>query len=226
MSQKINLIHRGPSVISQIDLFDECEYGADKLFLRGRFSSLDAIKEQVKIALNAGNLDVEKVRETLGEENLTEEEVKSRLGIGNPLTITPENGNLENVPTIALNRYHVQNKKFWNNEIPTDVKNPFKAAAAVTFAIRVFFREDSAFITFGLPWSEVMDEKEDSVVENWESIDAEEMIPAFRLFRNVSISENDALIILKQIFGEFGEGHIEIEDVLEISDEKGELISA
>lgn len=225
MSQKINLTHRGPSVITQIDLFDECEHGADKLFLRGRFSSLDSIKEQVKIALNAGNLDVEKVKELLGEENLTEEQVVSKLGIGNPLTITPEDGNLENVPTIALNRYHIQNKKFWNNEIPVNVKNPFKAAAAVTFAIRVFFREDSAFITFGLPWSEVMDEKEESVVENWESISADEMISAFRLFRNVSISEDDAIIILKTIFGEFGEGHIEITDVLEVTDENGELIS-
>lgn len=71
---------------------------------------------------------------------------------GNPLTPTPESGDLTSVPIIALNRYHIPNKKFWNNTPPSDVENPYKASAAVKFSIRVHFRDDFAYIDFGCPW--------------------------------------------------------------------------
>lgn len=41
MAYKINLKHRGNSIIECIDLFDEASYGADKLFFRGRFISFE-----------------------------------------------------------------------------------------------------------------------------------------------------------------------------------------
>lgn len=141
MAYTINLTHRGPQVIECIDLFDEARYGADKLFFRGRFKTADEVKSQVAIALG-------------DEENLVlpEDKTKEDYGIGNPLTETPESGDLTDVPIIALNRYHIPNKKFWNNTPPSDVENPYKASAAVRFSIRVHFRDDFAYIDFGCPW--------------------------------------------------------------------------
>jgi hypothetical protein len=51
-----------------------------------------------------------------------------------------------------LNRYYIPNKKFWNNVVPSDVENPYKASAAVKFSLRVYFRDDYAYIDFGCPW--------------------------------------------------------------------------
>ena len=164
MAYTIKLIHRGPQVISGFDLFDECHYGADKLYLRGHFCCPTAIKEQVEIALGGGALDEDKLKD-IYETEITPEFKKHKLGIGDPLTVTPENGDLTDVPTIALNRYHIPNKKFWNNTPPSDIANPYKASAAVTFSLRVYFRDDYAYINFGMPWSTVMeDETKEEVV--------------------------------------------------------------
>lgn len=222
MAYTINLIHRGPQVISGFDLFDECHYGADKLYLRGHFCCPTAIKEQVEIALGGGTLDEAKLKD-IYETEITDDFKKHKLGIGDPLTVTPENGDLSGVPTIALNRYHVPNKKFWNNTPPSDIANPHKASAAVTFSLRVYFRDDYAYINFGMPWAAVMDETKDEVATV--SLSVEEMIKNFRLLQCHFISKEDALQILNSIFEGFGTEVAQVDEVLEIFTDEGEAIS-
>lgn len=223
MAYTINLTHRGPQVISGFDLFDECRYGADKLYLRGHFCCPSAIKEQVEIALGGGSLDIAKL-EDIYETELTEDFKKHELGIGDPLTVTPENGDLTEVPTIALNRYYIPDKKFWNNTPPSNVANPHKASAAVTFSLRVYFRDDYAYINFGMPWSAVMDEAKDKVATV--SLSVDEIIKNFRLLKCHFISKEDAIEILKSIFGEnFGTEYSEVQEVVDLTLETGETIS-
>ena len=222
MAYTINLTHRGSQVISGFDLFDECHYGADKLFLRGHFCCPTAIKEQVEIALGGGSLDEAKLKD-IYETEITPEFKKHKLGIGDPLTVTPENGDLTDVPTIALNRYHVPNKKFCNNTPPSDVANPYKASAAVTFSLRVYFRDDYAYINFGMPWAAVMDEAKDEVATV--SLTANEIIKNFRLLQCHFISKEDALQILNSIFKGFGTEVAQVDEVLEIFTDEGEAIS-
>lgn len=208
MAYTINLLHRGPQVISGFDLFDECHYGADKLYLRGHFCCPSAIKEQVEIALGGGSLDTAKL-EDIYETEITEDFKKHKLGIGDPLTVTPEDGDLTEVPTIALNRYHVPDKKFWNNTPPSDIANPHKASAAVTFSLRVYFRDDYAYINFGMPWAAVMDESTEATVSA--KLSVEDMLKNFRLLKCHFISKEDAIEILKSIFGEnFGTEYSEV----------------
>lgn len=234
MAYRINLTHRGPQVISGFDLFDECHYGADKLFFRGHFCCPSVIEKQIRIALGDDSiLDNEKLEEYYGDDVSTDEFKKQKLGIGNPLTITPDDGKLDNVPTIALNRYHIPNKKFWENVVPTDIVNPYKAMCAVRFAIRVFFKEDSVFITFGCPWEFT------SKCENLGTLDENSPPDAFFnnmvLFTHRGASKEDALEILSTIFPNISENTSNYEmvrssvneiNVLEIVDENGNLISA
>lgn len=222
MAYTINLTHRGSQVISGFDLFDECHYGADKLYLRGHFCCPTAIKEQVEIALGGGTLDEAKLKD-IYETEITDEFKKHKLGIGDPLTVTPENGDLSDVPTIALNRYQIPNKKFWNNTPPSDIANPHKASAAVTFSLRVYFRDDYAYINFGMPWAAVMDEYKDDVATV--SLTVEEMIKNFRLLQCHFISKEDALQILNSIFEGFGTEVAQVDEVLEIFTDEGEAIS-
>lgn len=223
MAYTINLIHRGPQVISGFDLFDECHYGADKLYLRGHFCCPTAIKEQVEIALGGGTLDEDKLKD-IYETEITDDFKKHKLGIGDPLTVTPENGDLTDVSTIALNRYHIPNKKFWNNTPPSDIANPYKASAAVTFSLRVYFRDDYAYINFGMPWSTVMeDEAKEEVVTA--QLTVEEMIKNFRLLQCHFISKEDALQILNSIFEGFGTEVTQVDEVLELEDTEGNVIS-
>lgn len=231
MSYKLNLKHRGDSIICGIDLFDECHYGADKLFLRGHFCCPDAVREQIKICLG----DTEKLdfRTIAYEHDLfgtltqvtpeLEEKIIKLTGIGNPLTLTPESGDLTKVPTIALNRYYIPNKKFWNNNPPIGIKNPYKASAAVTFTIRLYFRDDYAYITFGCPWSAVMDESKDETPTIQLST-AEDFINNFRLFKCHFISKEDAIQVLSAIFPNFGQTTTEVSEVLPLYDETGSLI--
>ena len=232
MAFKINLTHRGPQVISGFDLFDECHYGADKLFLRGHFCCPSVVGDQVKIALNDTSLlDTAKL-EDIYQTEINDEFLRSKLGIGNPLTLTPEDGNLDEVPVIALNRHHIVNKKFWNNVVPTDIENPYKATAAVKFALRVFFKEDSAFITFGCPWEFTnMYGNIGSLNEGSSSNDfCENMV----LLSNRNISAEDSLEILSKIFPNISEKTktykemISPNSVIEVSelvDEDGSIIS-
>lgn len=221
MAYKINLKHRGTDVIEWIDLFDEASYGADKLFFRGRFQTAAEVKAQVEAALDSA---------------------QSVYGGGNPLTAETSTDGTITVPTIALNRYHIPNKKFWNNTPPlktfvyddgsverVSVANPHKASAAVTFSIRVHFRNDFAYINFGCPWSAVMDEEDDET--------SDEIISDMSKFALLSchfISKDDALTILKDIVGEVVVANTLaknlpkpkiIQEVLELTDEDGSIIS-
>ena len=188
MAYTINLTHRGPQVIECIDLFDEARYGADKLFFRGRFETKDELTSQVAIAL--------------GDESklvLPEGKTKEDYGIGNPLTETPESGDLTGVPTIALNRYHIPNKKFWNNTPPSDVENPYKASAAVKFSLRVHFRDDFAYIDFGCPW-EATEEYGSGTLNSSDETKAKNFMDNFVLLQCHFISKEDALRILDDLF--------------------------
>jgi len=202
MAYTINLIHRGPQVIECIDLFDEARYGADKLFFRGRFKTADEVKSQVAIAL--------------GDESklvLPEGKKKEDYGVGNPLSKEEELQEGEVLPTIALNRYYIPNKKFWNNVVP-DVENPYKASAAVRFSIRVHFCDDFAYIDFGCPWEKVDDGKLTT------SSNAETFINNFTLLRCHFISKEDALEILKGIFKDYKEAFSESVTVPQIVEEE------
>ena len=174
MAYTINLTHRGPQVIECIDLFDEARYGADKLFFRKRCATVAEVVEQVNYAFD-------KTQAPQG---------------GNPLTPTPESGDLTDVPTIALNRYHIPNKKFWNNTPPSDVENPYKASAAVKFSIRVHFRDDYAYIDFGCPWEKV----EDGTLDETDETTVKTFTENFVLLHCHFISKEDALQILDSIF--------------------------
>ena len=226
MSCKINLTHRGPNVISQIDLFDECHFGADKLFFRGDFGDLKKVKEQITIALGGEGLDESAIKEMYGVSDIAAFKT-SKLGIGNPLTPTPESGDLTDVPTIALNRYHIPNKKFWNNEVPTDVENPYKASAAVKFSIRLHFRDDFAYIDFGCPWEFT----EEFGGELTKSSLAKDFMENFVLFSCHFISREDALIVLDEMFGNVSENQKKLKEeqievvTTELIDEDGSIIA-
>ena len=185
MAYTINFTHRGPQVIECIDLFDEARYGADKLFFRKRCSTIEEIKTQVQAALS--------------ETKFTDSEGNEiDMGNGNPLTPTPESGDLTGVPTIALNRYHIPNKKFWNNTPPSDVENPYKASAAVKFSIRVHFRDDFAYIDFGCPWEFTSEYGIDGTLDDGSY--TKDFIDKFVLLHCHFISKEDALQILDAIF--------------------------
>ena len=198
MAYTINLTHRGPQVIESIDLFDEGRYGADKLFFRGNFCCNTCLAEQVKILLGGEGLDEEKLAEMYPGVTIDDTFKATKLGIGNPLTKAPEDGNFEKAkfPTIALNRYHIPNKKFWNNTPPSDVENPYKASAAVKFSIRVHFRDDFAYIDFGCPW-ELVDK---GILDDTDKTTAKTFTDNFVLLHCHFISKEDALQIIDSIF--------------------------
>lgn len=51
----LKLKHLGDTVIDYIDLFDEGVYGADKLFLRGRYTSFEEVKSAIEECLALGS---------------------------------------------------------------------------------------------------------------------------------------------------------------------------
>ena len=123
-------------------------------------------------------------------------------------TQAPQGGNPlkegDDAPIIALNRYHIPNKKFWNNTPPSDVENPYKASAAVKFSIRVHFRDDYAYIDFGCPWELTAEYGTGSLNESFpaldEKSDADDFINSFTILHCHFISKEDALQILDAIF--------------------------
>ena len=230
MAYRFNLIHRGASIVSEIDLFDECHYGADKLFLRGKFGTPQEVGKQVKIALGGDGLDEAKLKE-IYEVDIDESFKKTKLGIGNPLEVDDSQSGVVTVPTIALNRFHIPNKKFWDATPPSNVINPYKASNAVTFHMRLYFRDDFAYITFGCPWSEVtLNENETAVID---IENGTQLIPHFKLLKCQFISKEDAIVVLNELFDK---EQFDIEwdknisrkqeqDVLELVDGDGSFIS-
>jgi hypothetical protein len=126
---------------------------------------------------------------------LTTNDSTAEWGNGNPL----KEG--DDAPIIALNRYHIPNKKFWNNTPPSDVENPYKASAAVRFSIRVHFRDDFAYIDFGCPWEKV----DDGTLDDTDKTTAQTFIDEFVLLHCHFISKEDALQILDKMFAKTSE---------------------
>lgn len=231
MSYTIKLKDRGNSVIRCIDLFDECHYGADKLFLRGKFGTPQDVATQVKIALGGEGLDTAKLKDIYGVD-IDETFIKTKLGVGNPLEQETTESGVQTIPTIALNRFHIPNKKFWNNTPPSGIANPYKASAAVTFSIRLYFRDDYAYITFGCPWSEIMDEESGEWLANYdESENGLELIPYFKLLKCHFISKDDAITVLEALglevttWDKKSSTTETAQEVLELTDEDGSIIS-
>lgn len=239
MAYTVNLTHRGKQVIECFDLFDEASFGADKLYFRGSCCCPKTIKNQIMIALgdksslnyNGFAVEFDMLKE---DEEMTpelQEKIDELLGIGNPL-MRDENENGEvTVPTIALNRYNIPNKKYWNGVVPSGVEDPEKASAAVKFMLRVKFRDDFAYITFGCPW-ELTSEYGSGTLSDKSS--PQEFVDNFALLECHFISKEDALTILDAIFGKvshttslvhkFKQFHIET-DSTELMDENGFIIS-
>lgn len=114
---------------------------------------------------------------------------------------TDANGNITS-PTISLNRWHIPNKKFWNNAVPMDVINPYKANYAVSFTIRIYFHDDYGYITFGCPWSEIKDalnETEDGLSDTETISSGSDLIPHFKLLKCHFISKEDSIQVLKSL---------------------------
>ena len=224
MAYTVNLTHRGPQVIECIDLFDEARYGADKLFFRGRFEKTKDLYDQVLIALGDSSKLV-----------LPDGKTKEDYGIGNPLSKEEDLKEGEVLPTIALNRYHIPNKKFWNNVVP-DVEEPYRASAAVKFSIRVHFRDDFAYIDFGCPWEFTSEYGISGTLDDGSS--PKDFIEKFVLLQCHFISKEDALQILEAMFNTkvsentvtlqiFKQGGFEPMPIMttELVDEDGSIIS-
>ena len=136
----------------------------------------------------------------MGEGKSIFEEVEEQVKYALDSTQAPQGGNPlkegDDAPIIALNRYHIPNKKFWNNVVPSDVENPYKASAAVKFSIRVHFRDDFAYIDFGCPWEKV----DDGTLDETDNTTAQTFIENFVLLHCHFISKEDALQILDAMF--------------------------
>jgi hypothetical protein len=206
MAYTVNLTHRGKQVIECFELFDEASFGADKLYFRGSCCCPKEIKDQVMIALgdkrklnyNGFAVEFDLLKE---DEEMTPElkqKIDELLGIGNPLMRDEKETGKVTVPTIALNRYNIPNKKYWNGVVPTDVKDPEKASAAVKFMLRVKFRDDFAYITFGCPWELTLEYGSGTLSDK---SSPKEFVDNFALLECHFISKEDALTILDTIFG-------------------------
>ena len=129
-----NFHHRGRQTIDFIDLFDECRYGANKLYFRGRFESGNEVANQIEKALDPAYKD---------------------YGGGNPVAIDKMvDGKMVYAEGIALNRFNYPETKFWH--FP-DAKDPYprKAKYAVQFMMRLHFHMDWAYVIVGLPWAKL-----------------------------------------------------------------------
>ena len=68
----------------------------------------------------------------------------------------------------------------------------------MTFAIRVYLKEDSVFIKFGAPWSLLMDEETETEV-TMDDAAAKELYKKFVPFSHCNISLEDTIQILSSI---------------------------
>ena len=147
----------------------------------------------------------------MGEGKTVFDEVVEQVEYALNPSQSPQGGNPlkegDDASIIALNRYHIPNKKFWNNVVPTDVKNPYKASAAVRFSIRVHFRDDFAYIDFGCPWEATKEYGTGTLSSDTTDVSA--FIKEFKLLHCHFISKEDALEILKGIFKSYKEAFSE-----------------
>lgn len=178
----VDLTHRGKSTITSIDLFDECEFGADKLRIRGTFATLWECAYQIAFAL--ADIDTLKnLQKThtkyITKTDFSEDECK-RFGGGNPMEQNAEYG-------IALNRFNVPEKKFWENRIPSETY-PSHADYCVQFILRVQFYKDFGYIHLGLPWK---DDRTDPII-----------LSELRLLKCCNISPEDAKSIIDFMIAE------------------------
>lgn len=213
MSFQVNLPCRGESVIEKVDLFDECQFGADKLYFRGSFDTMKEVSDQILISLGiTNNLNFDALREKYGAD-ATDEEIKEKLGIGNPLLYKASDDKTTSVPTIALNRYKIPGKKFWNKNEHHDASKdnieamtpdmfPYKADAAVRYKLRLHFFDDYGYIDFGLPWTEGVCERVIRSFYNLENLDGGLMhffFNDFKILKTHFIDKYDAVEILNKL---------------------------
>ena len=136
--QTFDFPDRGRTTVRYIDLFDECRHGADRLFFRGRFDTIFDVRAQIEAALDPSY---------------------EKFGGGNPVARNAEGG-------IALNRYHVTEKRHW---IPAPDGDPYpnKADYAVQFLLRLRTWEDFLYVTVGVPWTKFRLNPDGSVAEDY-----------------------------------------------------------
>lgn len=103
----------------------------------------------------------------------------------------------------------------------------------MTFSIRLYFRDDYAYITFGCPWSEIMNEESGELLANYdESENGLELIPHFKLLNCHFISKDDAITVLealglddKIVWDKNFPTTEDAQEVLELTDEDGSIIA-
>lgn len=177
-SRTFNFRDRGRQTIRWFDLFDECEYGADKLFFRGRFESLEDVVTQVKIALLQ---DIDPAMETQ----------YVAMGAGNP--IFKEGDDPKTVrfaeSGIGLNRWCAREgmTKWFSNRC---IEYPNRARYAVHFRLRIKFHADYGYIDFGMSWASLYKKAPDYKY----TITIEDL----ELLQCSFISDMDALLILDE----------------------------
>lgn len=195
IDRTFNFKDRGKQTILWFDLFDECEYGADKLYFRGRFTSLDEVREQVKAAILDGYSGTE----------------FEALGAGNPLK-------KDSIGGIALNRYVARECM---GIMPKEGDPyPYRALYAVHFRLRVKFHNDFGYIDFGYKWLQPNESgKLQDILRNEDGSEKpDEELPTItldklQLLQCSLISGYDANVILAVLRGELNEVGVDEETV-------------
>lgn len=169
-------------VLDYVDLFDEGRFGADKLFLRGSFSTLSAVSEQVKAFLTTKD----------SPEPKDEDEYISPFSDPNVAREIADH-----------NRLFDPNRKIWklSDPDPNDCY-PQKATYRLLFFVKLHFNLDFAYIWFGIPWDESGFDLSDPEAElnSIEDIALDDL----RVLRHTWISREDAEMVLDKIKGKEG----------------------
>lgn len=188
----VDLLHRGKSTIDHIELFDECEFGADRLHYRGCFGTLWEIAYQIAFALNdteAKNKVYEAHKEQFelapyqDFDGDLEKHTPADFGCGNPMEENATQG-------IALNRYDVPEKL--HNRYKSELY-PHHADYFVQFMIRPKFWADHGYVTLGIKW-------DDELVEQYKTNGIK--VSDLKVVSCQMISPRDSQIILDTIIYE------------------------
>lgn len=162
-------------VLDYVDLFDEGRFGADKLFLRGSFSCLDNVREQVNSFL-------------------TGTDTKDEEGYDLPIYATPAIAR----EISDKNRLFDPNRRIWKLSEATDEKYPYKSQYRLMFFIKLHFHTDFAYIWFGVPWSNPKAQDELNAGQLNPIKDTYDLSD-LKLLKHVWISPEDAKIIVDYI---------------------------